>query len=142
MILSLRSKVITLALLLTLALGSDSTYIFSASEKIKSFATLYGFELKSNYLYTSATNYAYLEKYDGSTLETMWKGYTYTSSHDMEMDLMKNWFFTIPHRSSVYPIYFFSYGDTTQTNITFSSTKGRYLWNLDLSGDYLLSNAQ
>jgi hypothetical protein len=142
MILSLRSKVITLALLLTLALGSDSTYIFSASEKIKSFSTILGFELKSNLLFTTSSNYVNLEKYDGSTLETMWRTSTYTSSFDTEMDLMKNWFFTIPFKTSVWPIYFFSYGDTTQTNITFSSSKGRYLWNLDLSDDYLLSNAQ
>jgi hypothetical protein len=46
------------------------------------------------------------------------------------MDLMKNWFFAAPYLSSVGPIYFYQYqenGTLTQTNITLSSSKGRYV---------------
>ena len=138
---------IILTFLLFLVLGSTSTYDFTASSEIKEFPkTIYGFELKSSYLFTSADVYGYLDKYDDDTLEDIWRTpyYTYIS-RDMEMDLMRNWFFTAPYNSTVHPLYFYQYqqsGSFTRKNITFSSSNGRYVYNLDLSGDYLLANSQ
>jgi hypothetical protein len=97
--------------LLNFVLHSSSAFTFTDSSIIKTFPDLiYGFKLKNNYLWTSASSYGYVDKYDGYTLENIWKTPSFSyGSYDMEMDVMKNWFFTAPYTSSNWPISFYQY---------------------------------